>query len=125
VGKAFAAIVLGFGLAGCLTTQPPVSDPAATAANEAARQKEQQDRQTATNRLLARYDACIRAAFADQYDRNVGKDAAADLAFAACTSDEEALHTWFRENPVASAPIRAGLADRKLRLKAELIARYP
>jgi len=125
LGKVLVAFSLGLLLSGCLTTQQPGPDPGLTAANEAARQKAKQDRETSTNRLLARYAACVRAAFADQYDRNVEKGAAADLAFAACQTDEQALNTWFTENPVASAPIRSSMPDRKLRLRQELIAQYP
>jgi hypothetical protein len=125
LGKIFVAVGLGFALSGCLTTQRPAPDPAATAASDAARQRGQEDRETSTNRLLARYVACVRAAFADQYDKNVEKTAAAEQAFAACASDEQALNAWFTENPVASAPIRTSMTDRKQRLKGELISQYP
>jgi hypothetical protein len=125
LGKVLVAFGLGLALSGCLTTQQPGPDPSIAAANEATRQKAKQDREISTNRLLARYAACVRAAFADQYDKNVEKGAAADLAFAACQADEQALHTWFTENPVASAPIRTSMSDRKLRLREELIAQYP
>ncbi len=124
IGKIIVALGLGVGLSGCLTTQQPPPDPAATAAND-ARLRAQQERETSTNRLLARYVACVRAAFADQYDKNVDKTAAAEQAFAACASDEQALNAWFAENPVASAPIRTSMADRKQRLKGELISQYP
>lgn len=125
LAKTFAALGIGVGLSGCLTTQPPSLDPTVAAANDAARQQAMQYRETSTNRLLARYDSCVRAAFADQYDRNVEKNAAADLAFAACATEEQALNTWFTESPVASAPIRATMKDRKLTLKRELISKYP
>ena len=126
LAKMVAALGLGLALAGCLTTQAPSLDPAVTTANAAASVRAATpDRETLTNRLLARYDACVRAAFADLYDRNVEKSAAADLAFAGCTADEQALNSWFAEYPVASARIRASMSDRKLRLKAELILQYP
>jgi len=125
LGKTIAALGIGLWLSGCLTTQQPAPDPAVTAAGDAARLRAKQARETSTNRLLARYDACVRAAFADQYDRDVEKGAAADLAFAACANDEQALNMWFAENPIASAPIRATMTDRKLRLKGELISQYP
>jgi hypothetical protein len=117
LAKALAAFGLGLGLSGCLTTQPPALEPV----NAVASQNAAPDRYP----LLARYDACVRAAFADQYQKNVEKGAAVDLAFAACATDEQALNRWFAEYPVASAPIRAGMPDRKSKLKAELIARYP
>jgi hypothetical protein len=125
LAKVLAALSLGLGLSGCLTTEPPGPNPAVAAAEEAARLKAAQDRKTSTYPLLAHYDACIRAAFAAQYQRNVEKSAAADLAFGSCATAEEALNKWFAEYPVASEPIRAGMPDHKLKLKAELLSQYP
>jgi hypothetical protein len=125
LGKVLAGLGLGLGLSGCLTAQQPGPDPAVTAANEAARLRAAQDRKTSTYPLLARYDACIRADFAVQYQKDVEKSTAADHAFAACTTAEHALNRWFIEYPVASEPIRASMADHKLRLKEELISQYP
>jgi hypothetical protein len=125
LARTMAALGLALGLSACLTTERPGLSPTLTAPDEAARLRAAQDRRTTTYPLLARYESCIRAAFADQYQKSVEKSAAVDLAFAACASDEQALNQWFTDYPVASAPIRTSMADRKMQLKKELIALYP